>query len=70
MLGHNWKLAMLLGATLGVMSTVPNAAIAQSDVSRQQPQGLKDTDVTRQQPQGLKDADQSRQQPQGLKDSK
>jgi hypothetical protein len=68
MQGNNWKSAMLLGATLGLMATVPNVAIAQSDISRQQPQGLRDTDSARQQPQGLKDVDQARQQPQGLKD--
>ena len=62
--GHTWKLAMLVAATVGVSG----AALAQSDVQRQAPQGLKDADVSRQQPQGLKDADVSRQQPQGLKD--
>jgi hypothetical protein len=67
--GHNLKLAMLLGATFGLMSIVPNGAIAQSDISRQQPQGLRDTDTVRQQPQGLKDTDEARQQPQGLKDT-
>ena len=62
--GHTWKLAMLVAATVGVMS---GAAIAQSDVQRQAPQGLKDADVARQAPQGLKDSDAARQQPQGLK---
>jgi hypothetical protein len=77
MQGRNWKLAMLLAATVGAMSS---AAIAQSnstlpqsardpDVARQQPQGLRDADVERQKPQGLRDADVERQKPQGLRDA-
>jgi hypothetical protein len=74
MQGHNWKLAVLLSATLGLMSTVPNAAIAQSDISRQKPQGVvqSDSDISRQKPQGVvqSDSDISRQKPQGVKDAK
>ena len=66
---QNWKLAMLLAATVGVMSGVSSGAIAQSDVARQQPQGLRHADTARQQPQGLRDADVARQQPQGLNDA-
>jgi hypothetical protein len=55
MQGRNWKLAMLLAATVGVMSA-SSLAIAQTDAARQQPQGLRDGDAARQQPQGLKDA--------------
>ena len=71
MQGRNWKLAMLLGAMLGLMSTVPNVAVAQaqSDIERQRPQGLRDSEVERQQPQGLRDSEVERQQPQGLRDS-
>ena len=67
MQGQKLKLAMLVAATVSVMSAVSGVAIAQNP-DRQQPQGLKDTDVSRQQPQGLRDADEARQQPQGLKD--
>src|SRR5690348_12589942 len=74
MQGRNWKLALLLAATVGAMS---GAAIAQTaapsmrdtDNARQQPQGLRDTDAARQQPQGLRDTDAARQQPQGLRDA-
>ena len=69
MQGHNWKLGMLLAATVGVMSSASSVAIAQSDVQRQQPQGLRDTDNARQQPQGLRDTDTTRQEPQGLRDA-
>jgi hypothetical protein len=71
MKGQNWKLAVLVAATVGVMSGVPGVVMAQSqtDIERQTPRGLKDTDVERQAPQGLKDADVQRQAPQGLKDA-
>ena len=68
MQGQKLKLAMLVAATVGVMSAVSGVAIAQNP-DRQQPQGLKDTDVSRQEPKGLKDTDVSRQEPKGLKDT-
>ena len=81
MQGRNWKLAMLLATTVGVMAAGSSLALAQSntqlppsardiDNARQEPKGLRDdADVARQQPQGLRDADVARQQPQGLKDA-
>jgi hypothetical protein len=81
MQGRNWKLAMLLATTVGVMASGSSLAIAQNagqqlpqsardpDVARQEPKGLRDADAERQQPQGLRDADAARQQPQGLKDA-
>jgi hypothetical protein len=82
MQGRNWKLAMLLATTVGVIATGSGLALAQSnapqqlppsardiDNARQQPQGLRDPDIARQEPQGLRDADVARQQPQGLRDA-
>ena len=42
MQGRNWKLAILLATTVGVMASASSLAIAQSDTARQQPQGLRD----------------------------
>jgi hypothetical protein len=82
MQGRNWKLAMLLAATVGVMASASTLALAQShmgqqmsqnardpDIARQEPKGLRDPEVERQQPQGLRDAGVARQEPKGLKDA-
>ena len=69
MQGRNWKLAMLLVTTVGVMASASSLALAQSDAARQPPQSARDVDSTRQQPQGLRDPDVARQEPKGLRDA-
>jgi hypothetical protein len=82
MQGRNWKLALLLATTVGVMATGSSLALAQSntaqqlpqsardpDIARQEPKGLRYPDIARQEPKGVRDPDAGRQQPQGLRDS-
>jgi hypothetical protein len=73
MQGRNWKLAMLLATTVGVMAGASSLVLAQStardpDIARQEPKGLRDPDVARQEPKGLRDPDIARQEPKGLRD--
>ena len=69
MQGRNWKLAMLLATTVGVMATGSSLALAQSNTMQQQPQSARDPDIARQEPKGLRDPDAERQEPKGLKDA-
>src|ERR1051325_1480970 len=58
MQGRNWKLAMLLATTVGVMATGSSLALAQS-TTQQLPHSARDPDIARQEPKGLHDPDRS-----------